>query len=157
MRLHSKTILLAAALLLPCQSFAWIAYGFKSGMSRFDVSELLAERDSLVITEAARQTEVRGSTDDRQYSLVYCATPQRLYLMRYRLPDDPESFVQTLQKLESRYGEPEGLGDSFAYTHSKDQQDAKLTAIWNLNEYEPVLLIRDQNGMQVEFQDVSVC
>lgn len=153
----AKSILLIAALLLPCQSFAWIAYGFKSGMSRFDVSRLLAEKDSLVITEGTRQTDAASQTDDRHYSLVYCATPQRLYLMRYRLSDDPASLARTLQKLELRYGEPEGLDEASGYTGSDDQAAAGLAAIWSLNEYETVLLTRDRDGMHVEFQDVSVC
>lgn len=153
----ARSILLLVAVALPCQAQAWIAYGFKSGMSRFDVGEQLAEKDSMVITESPRQTDAGSQSDARQYRLVYCSTPQLLYLMRYRLPDDPASFARTLQKLERRYGEPEGLGDSFALPDSIDRPDETLTAIWSLNEFETILLTRDRSGIHVEFQDVSVC
>lgn len=152
-----RSILLVIAIALPCRADAWIAYGFKSGMSRFDVTERLSERELQVITQGLRQTDAASRAGEQQFRLVYCSTPQLLYLMRYRLPDDPASFAKTLRKLERRYGEPEGLGDSSAYRDSIDQPGAKLTAIWNLNEFETILLIRDQSGMHVEFQDVSVC
>ena len=56
-----KTTLLIAMLIISGQSKAWIAYGFKSGMSRFDVVESLSDKESFVVTEDARLT-IRPNT-----------------------------------------------------------------------------------------------
>ena len=155
--MKARVLALIAMLIVPCAAGAWIAYGFKSGMSRFDATSHLADRQSLAITEGMRQTLAGSADGDLVYDLVYCATPQRLYLMRYRLPDTPAAFVRTLEKFERRYGEPEGLGDISAQLDPAAWEHAVITLLWNLNEAETILLTRDADGARVEFQDVSVC
>ena len=149
--------ILIAAMLFPCQGLGWIAYGFKSGTSRFDVAQQLAEDRSLLTTENAEQTFAARLDGQPQYTLEYCSSPHRLYLMKYTLPDSREVFARTLAKFERRYGSPEGLDKATAYLQSDDPQDIEITLIWNLNESETILLTRDASGLRAEFQDVSVC
>ena len=153
----AKSILLFSALLLPCQVFAWIAYGFKSGMSRFDAAGHLADRQSLVVTEDSGHTLASSTDGGLRYELVYCASPQLLYLMRYRLPDSRAAFSKALQKFTGRYGEPEGIDEVSAVLESPAWESADISLLWSLNESETVLLARDRDGSRVEFQDVSVC
>jgi hypothetical protein len=151
------TIPLLAALLVPGEGMAWIAYGFKSGMSRFEVASQLSEHTSLAVTEGARETLVHAIADDTGYSLVYCSTPQKLYLMKFGLPDSAQEFARTLAKFERRYGEPEGLERAASYLNPGKWDDAEVSLIWNLNEFETILLTRDAEGARAEFQDVAVC
>ena len=90
--------LFIALLFFPCQSQAWIAYGFSSGMSRFDVARYLSERELQVITDGAESTLAGNSDSSTKYDLVYCSTPQRLYLLKYRLLDSPAAFAKILKK-----------------------------------------------------------
>ena len=148
---------LIVAMLFPCQGFGWIAYGFKSGMSRFDVAAQLAENKALLITEKARQTLAVTLDGEPGYALEYCSSPHRLYLMKFALPDSREAFAQALAKFERRYGSPEGLDEAEEYLRLDDRTDFEVTLIWNLNESETILLTRDAGGLRAEFQDVSVC
>jgi hypothetical protein len=155
--LKARIILLIAVLAVPGQSQAWIAYGFKSGMSRFDVERYLSEKESLVISEDAGQTFAGPDGSDSRYDLIYCATPQKLYLMKFRLSDSLTVFKKTKEKYEKRYGKPEGLGhgsDDWG-TNSWDSVDISL--MWVINESETILLTHDGQGTVAEFQDVSVC
>ena len=67
-------------LIMSSQSKAWIAYGFQSGMSRFDVTRYLSDNESLVITEGAQQTYAGPNDNKTKYNLIYCSKPHKLYL-----------------------------------------------------------------------------
>ena len=75
-----RIIVLIAMLIMSSQSKAWIAYGFQSGMSRFDVTRYLSDNESLVITEGAQQTYAGPNDNKTKYNLIYCSTPHKLYL-----------------------------------------------------------------------------
>lgn len=152
-----RIIVLLAALLVTRQSEAWIAYGFQSGMSRFNVIRYLSDRESLVITEDTQQTIASTSDNKTKYNLFYCATPQKLYLMQFRLADSRAVFLQTLEKYEKRYGKPEGLNDGSGHWKSGNWEAVDVSLIWHLNESETILLTHGKNGTSAEFQDVSVC
>ena len=146
-----------ALLFVSCQSQAWIAYGFKSGMSRFDVSRYLADRQLPVISEGAQRT-IAGSGDRQaKYDLVYCSSPQKLYLMKYRLADTAAVFGATLEKFERRYGEPEGLNHLPDNWQTGAWHDVEISLIWDVSESETILLKHGENGTSTEFQDLSVC
>ena len=149
--------LMIAMLLLPCQGKAWIAFGFKSGMSRFAVTRQLADNDALLISDDERQT-LAGPRDNRsKYNLVYCATPQKLYLMRFRLDDSLEAFVETKQKFEKRYGEPTALHSDSQQPDAAAWANADVSYLWDVNESETILLSRTDSGTSAEFQDLAVC
>ena len=152
-----KTTVLIAMLLVSGQSEAWIAYGFKSGMSRFDVIKSLSDKESFVITEDAQQTHAGPDGNRTKYNLVYCSTPQKLYLMKFRLADSLAVFMQAREKYEKRYGKPEGLDYVSGNLESENWEDADISLIWDINEFETVLLTHGKNGTSAEFQDVSVC
>ena len=151
------TILLITLLLLPGKSAAWIAYGFSSGMSRFDVAGYLSERELQVITDGAGRTLVGSGDDGTEYDLVYCSTPQKLYLMRFRLVDSPSVFIKTLQKYQKRYGKPEGLDQAPADWQTANWKDVQVSLIWHLGDAETILLTHGSDGSSAEFQDLSVC
>jgi len=146
-------ILLVATLIMPSPAAAWIAYGFKSGMSRFEVTGYLADKKSLVITEGAEQTFAGTGDNPAKYNLVYCSSPQKLYLLKFRLEDSPAQFDKTRQKYEKRYGNPDVLND----WGSENWEDADVALIWDLNESETILLTHGSDGSSAEFQDLSVC
>lgn len=152
-----KTIALVAMLVISGQSEAWIAYGFKSGMSRFDVVKSLSGKESFVVTEDARQTFAGPADNTKKYNLVYCSTPQKLYLMKFRLADSLAVFMQAREKYEKRYGKPEGLDYILDNPESESWEDADISLLWDINEFETVLLTHGKNGTSAEFQDVSVC
>lgn len=139
------------------QGKAWIAYGFQSGMSRFSVTRLLSDNASWVITDGERQTQAGPSENRAQYSLVYCSTPQKLYLMRFRLDDSLQAFVETRQKFERRYGEPTALQPQADFYDAAAWADAEVSFLWDVNESETVLLMHSGSGTSAEFQDLSVC
>ena len=152
-----RLIVLITLFMLSSQSHAWIAFGFKSGMSRFDVNRYLAERESFVITEGAQHT-FAGPADNRsQYNLVYCSTPQKLYLMKYSMVDSPEVFLQTAEKFEKRYGKLAGADYRTEYWKSGNWADLDISLIWDISESETILLTHRDNATSAEFQDVSVC
>jgi hypothetical protein len=155
--MNIRLTILIAAMIIPGQSEAWIAYGFKSGMSRFDVTRYLYEKERFDISGDDQQSV--AATDDGEiiYRLVYCSTPQKLYLMKFRLVDSPAVFMKTLEKYEKRYGEPEGLNDVPDYRESDNWEDVDVSLIWDLNESETILLTHNSNGTITEFQDISIC
>ena len=134
-------------------SAAWIAYGFQSGMSRFEVTGHLFDRKSLVITEGAQQTLAGPDENQTKYNLVYCSSPQKLYLLKLRLADSRADFVKTKEKYEKRYGKPDGLGA----WESTNWEDVEVSFIWGLNDSETILLTHSNNQTSAEFQDLSVC
>jgi hypothetical protein len=152
-----RITMLIAALIIPCQGEAWIAYGFKSGMSRFDVTRYLYEKERFEITEDEQHTVAATGDNEIIYKLVYCSTPQKLYLMKFRLVDSPAVFMKTLEKYEKRYGKPEGLDDVPDYRESDNWEGVEISLIWDLNESETILLTHSSNGTVTEFQDISVC
>ena len=152
-----RTIVLIALLVISGQSEAWIAYGFKSGMSRFDVVKTLSGKESFVVTEDARQTFAGPADNTKKYNLVYCSTPQKLYLMKFRLAGSLAVFMQTREKYEKRYGKPEGLDYVSDNPESESWENADIFLLWDINEFETVLLTHGKNGTSAEFQDVSVC
>ena len=152
-----KTIVLIAMLVISGQSEAWIAYGFKSGMSRFDVVKSLSGKESFVVTEDARQTFAGPADNTKKYNLVYCSTPQKLYLMKFRLAGSLAVFMQAREKYEKRYGKPEGLDYVSDNPESESWENADIFLLWDINEFETVLLTHGKNGTSAEFQDVSVC
>jgi hypothetical protein len=144
---------LIATLILSSPAAAWIAYGFKSGMSRFEVTGYLADRAFLVITEGAEQTFAGPQANRGKYNLVYCSSPQKLYLLKFKLEDTPAQFDKTREKYEKRYGNPEVLNDWGA----ENWEDAEVALMWDLNEFETILLTHGSAGSSAEFQDLSVC
>jgi len=151
--MRKTIILLIALLIMSSPAAAWIAYGFKSGMSRFEVTGHLSDKAPLVITEGAQQTFAGPDDNKTKYTLVYCSSPQILYLMKFRLADSRSEFVKTKQKYEKRYGKPEGLDD----WETANWEDADVSLIWDLNESETILLTHGSNGTSAEFQDLAVC
>ncbi len=152
-----KTTLLIAMLSVSGPSEAWIAYGFKSGMSRFDVVKSLSDKESFVISEDAEQTYAGPDGNTTKYNLVYCSTPQKLYLMKFRLADSFAVFMQAREKYEKRYGKPEGLDHASDNLEPENWENADIALIWDINEFETILLTHGKNGTSAEFQDVSVC
>ena len=156
-KMKTRIIVLIAMLVVSGQSEAWIAYGFKSGMSRFDVERYLSEKVSLVISEDAQQTLAGPDGDNGKYNLVYCSTPQKLYLMKFRLSDSLAVFRKTLEKYERRYGKPEGLGRGADDWENENWQTIDISLMWIVNDSETILLTHGNQGTVAEFQDVSVC
>jgi len=155
--MKTKIILLAAMLTISGQGKAWIAYGFKSGMSRLDVTRHLYEKESLVITDGDRQTQAGPGGNRSQYQLIYCSTPQKLYLMRFRLGDSLEAFIAAKKKFEKRYGQPAPLDSRADYRDSANWKNVEVAFLWYLNESETILLTHTSEGTMAEFQDLSVC
>ena len=151
--MKKRIILMIALLTLSGPATAWIAYGFKSGMSRFEVTRHLSERESFFITEDTRQTFAGPEGDTAKYNLIYCSSPQVLYLMKFRLADSPAEFVKAREKYEKRYGKPDGMDD----WESANWEDVDVSFIWDLNESETILLTHSNNETSAEFQDLSVC
>jgi len=156
-KIKIRTIILIAMLVMSSQSKAWIAYGFKSGMSRFDVIRYLSDNESLVITDGAQQTYAGPEDNKAKYNLIYCSKPQKLYLMQFSLDDSLEVFSKTKGKYEKRYGEPTPLDYKSNYWESEHWDDVDISFIWDLNESETILLTHSKNGTSAEFQDLSVC
>jgi hypothetical protein len=151
--MKTRIILLIATMILSNPAAAWIAYGFKSGMSRFEVSGYLADKEFLLITEGAEQT-FAGPRDNRaKYNLVYCSSPQKLYLLKLKLEDSPAQFDETREKYARRYGNPDVLND----WGSENWEEAEVALVWDLNESETILLTHGSDGSSAEFQDLSVC
>jgi len=155
--MKTRIIALVAMLVVCGQSEAWIAYGFKSGMSRFDVLRYLSERKPLVITENAQQTLAGPDENNASYSFIYCSTPQKLYLMKFRLNDSHAAFEKTKQKYERRYGEPESRERVSDGREQENWEAVDISLIWIINESETILLTHGNNRTVAEFQDVSVC
>ena len=151
--MKKRIILLIAMMLVSSPGAAWIAYGFQSGMSRFEVSRQLSEKDALVINEGAQQTFAGPGDNHEKYNLIYCSSPQKLYLLKFRLADSRAEFVKAKRKFEKRYGKPEGPHG----WESTNWEDVEISFIWDLNESETILLTRSANKTSVEFQDLSVC
>jgi len=143
--------------IMSSQSEAWIAHGFTSGMSRFDVTRYLSDNESLVVTDGALQTYAGPQDNEAKYNLVYCARPQKLYLMQFSLEDSLEVFVKTKEKYEKRYGEPTPLDNTSDYWESENWENVDIAFIWDLNESETILLKHSKKGTSAEFQDLSVC
>lgn len=139
------------------QGKAWIAYGFKSGMSRFDVTRHLTDNESLVVIDDELQTRAGPGDNRSKYHLTYCSTPQKLYLMRFRLDDSLEAFVKAKEKYEKRYGEATPLNGESNYRNPATWNSANIAFIWDLNDSETILLKHDSEGSTAEFQDLSVC
>ena len=155
--MKTRIIVLIAMLVISGQSKAWIAYGFKSGMSRFDVQGYLSEKESFVITENAQQTLAGPDDHISKYNLVYCSTPQKLYLMKFRLSDSLLVFEQVKEKYERRYGKPESSGQASDYLDNENWEASSISLLWVINESETILLTHSNQGTVAEFQDVSVC
>ncbi|MBT8125094.1 MAG: hypothetical protein KJO81_09745 [Gammaproteobacteria bacterium] len=153
----TRILVLLAMLIISSQSKAWIAYGFTSGMSRFDVSRHLSENGSLVTTEGAQQTFAGPEDNKTQYNLNYCSRPQKLYLMQFSLDHSLEVFVKTKEKYERRYGEPTPLDNKTDSLESGNWEHTNISFIWDLNESETIVLAHSKNGTHAEFQDLSVC
>ena len=151
--MKTRIVLFIAMLIVSGPGVAWIAYGFQSGMSRFEVTRQLTDKESLVITQGAQQM-FAGPDDNRtKFNLVYCASPQKLYLLKFRLTDSRVDFVKAKDKYEKRYGKPDGSDD----WESMSWGDVDSSLIWHLNESETILLARSNNETSAEFQDLSVC
>ena len=152
-----RIILLVVMSVVSGQSKAWIAYGFKSGMSRFDVITYLSDNESLVITDGAKQTYAGPEENKTKYKLIYCSKPQKLYLMQFSLGDSLEIFVKTKEKYEKRYGEPTPLDSNSDSWESENWAYVDISFIWDLNESETIVLTHTKSGTSAEFQDLSVC
>lgn len=150
-------IVLVAMLVISTQSKAWIAYGFKSGMSRFDVQRYLSEKESLVVTEDAQKTLAGPDENNARYDLIYCSRPQKLYLMKFRLSDSPVAFLKAKEKYERRYGKPEISDHLPDFPDNANWDAVNVSLIWIINESETILLTHSNNVTIAEFQDVSIC
>lgn len=155
--MKTRIVVLIAMLVMSSHSGAWIAYGFKSGMSRFDVVNYLSAKESFVITDGAQQTYAGPRQNKKKYTLLYCSKPQKLYLMQFSLDDSLAQFVQTRKKYEKRYGKPNRLDYASSDGESGKWEDVDMSLIWDLNESETIVLSHDKNGTTAEFRDVSVC
>jgi hypothetical protein len=155
--MKARIIMLIAMLVISGQSKAWIAYGFQSGMSRFDVQRYLLEKESFVITEDAQQTLAGPGNNITRYNLIYCSTPQKLYLMKFRLSDSLAEFDKAKQKYNRRYGKPESSGQASEYLDNENWEASSISLLWVINESETILLTHSNQGTVAEFQDVSVC
>jgi hypothetical protein len=151
--MKTRIILLIATMMMSSPVAAWIAYGFQSGMSRFEVTRHLSDKEGLFITEGAQQTYAGPGDDSKKYNLIYCSSPQKLYLMKFRLAASRAEFVKAKEKYEKRYGKPDGPND----WEAANWEDAEVSFIWDLNESETILLTRSGNETGAEFQDLSVC
>ena len=139
------------------QSKAWIAFGFQSGMSRFDVTRYLSDNESFVITDGAQQTYAGPEDNRSKYNLIYCSRPQKLYLMQFKLADSRAVFRETKDKFEKRYGKPSQLDSASDYWETESWENVSISFIWDLNEYETIVLEHRDNESTAEFQDLSVC
>lgn len=139
------------------QSKAWIAFGFQSGMSRFDVTRYLSDNDSFVITDGAQQTYAGPEDNKSKYNLIYCSKPQKLYLMQFKLADSRAVFVKTKEKFDKRYGKPSQQDPASDYWETGNWENVSISFTWELNEYETIVLERRDNVTSAEFQDLSVC
>jgi hypothetical protein len=155
--MKTRIIVLIAMLLVSAQGRAWIAYGFQSGMSRFEVHGYLAEKESLVVTEDLQQTLAGPEENDTRYRFIYCSTPQKLYLMKFRLGGSFAEFVKEKEKYERRYGKPEGPDQVSDEREKENWEAVNISLIWIINESETILLSHGHNGTIAEFQDVSIC
>jgi len=155
--MKTRVALLIVVLMIPCQVKAWIGFGFQSGMSRFQVTRQLHEKESFEITGDDQYTIATTGDGEIIYQLAYCSSPQKMYLMKLRLDDSPAEFMKTLEKYEKRYGKPEGLEPIPDYRESDHWEDVAISLIWDLNEYETILLTRNSYGTVTEFQDTSIC
>ena len=144
-------------LVMSSQSKAWIAYGFKSGVNRFDVIKHLSDNESLVVTESEREMYVGPNDNKTKYKLIHCSVPQKLYLMQYNLSDSLEVFVKTKEKYEKRYGKPSRQDSKSDDWESENWEYVDISFIWDLNESETIVLSHSSNGTHAEFQDLSVC
>ena len=151
--MKTRLILLITLSIVSAPSAAWIAYGFQSGMSRFEVTGHLFDNESLFITEGVHQTLAGPGDNKTKYNLVYCSSPQKLYLLKLRLADSRANFVKTKEKYEKRYGKPDGL-DAW---ESANWEDVDVSFIWGLNESETILLTHRNKQTSAEFQDLSIC
>ena len=139
------------------QSKAWIAFGFQSGMSRFDVTRYLSDNESFVITDGAQQTYAGPEDNRSKYNLIYCSRPQKLYLMQFKLAASRAVFRETKDKFEKRYGKPSQLDSASDYWETESWENVSISFIWDLNEYETIVLEHRDNESTAEFQDLSVC
>jgi hypothetical protein len=151
--MKTRIVLFVSMLIVSGPGAAWIAYGFQSGISRFEVTSQLTDKESLVITEGAQQMYAGPDDNKTKYSLVYCASPQKLFLMKFSLAESRADFVKVKQKYEKRYGKPDG-SDAW---ESANWEDVDVSFIWGLNESETILLTHSNNQTSAEFQDLSVC
>ena len=152
-----RTIVLITLIIMSGQSKAWIAFGFQSGMSRFDATRYLSENDTLVISDGAQQTYA-GPVDNKQkYHLIYCSKPQKLYLMQFKLSDSRAVFMETKEKFEKRYGTPSQQDSASDHWETENWENVSISFAWELNEYETILLERRDNETSAEFQNLSVC
>ena len=139
------------------QGKAWIAFGFQSGMSRFDVTRYLSDNDSFVITDGTQQTYAGPEDNKSKYNLIYCSKPQKLYLMQFKLADSRAVFVKTKEKFDKRYGKPSQQDPASDYWETGNWENVSISFTWELNEYETIVLERRDNETGAEFQDLSVC
>ena len=151
--MKTRLVLLIALSIVSSPVAAWIAYGFQSGMSRFEVAGHLFDKESLIITEGEQRTFAGPGDNKTKYNLVYCSSPQKLYLLKLRLAGSRVDFVKAKEKYEKRYGKPDGL-DAW---ESANWEDVDVSFIWGLNESETILLTHSNNQTSAEFQDLSVC
>jgi hypothetical protein len=151
--MKTKIILLITLSIMSSPVTAWIAYGFQSGMSRFEVTGHLFDKESLVITEGVQQTLAGPDGNQTKFNFIYCSSPQKLYLLKLRLADSRAEFVKIKEKYEKRYGKPDG-SDTW---ESTNWGAADVSLIWRLNDSETILLTHSNNHTSAEFQDLSVC
>ena len=144
-------------LAMPGQGKGWIAFGFQSGMSRFDVVRHLSDNESLVITDGATQTYAGPEDDESKYNLVYCSKPQKLYLMQFKLAASRAAFMETKKKFEKRYGKPRRLDSESGNWESENWENVSIAFMWDLNEFETIVLEHRDNETSADFQDLSVC
>lgn len=152
-----RILLLIAMLVMSSQGKAWIAFGFQSGMSRFDVVRYLADKESFVVTDGATQTYAGPEDNKSKYNLIYCSKPHKLYLMQFKLADSRTVFMETKQKFEKRYGKPKRLDSRSDNWETGNWGNVSIAFMWDLNEFETIVLEHRNNETSAEFQDLSIC
>ena len=77
--------------------------------------------------------------------------------MQYDLDDSLQAFVSTKEKYESRYGDPTPLNNEADNWEADNWEHVDISFIWDLNEFETIVLMHNKGKTQAEFQDLSVC
>ena len=77
--------------------------------------------------------------------------------MQFMLVDTRAVFVATKEKFEKRYGKPSQQDPVSDYWETGNWENVSITFMWDLNEYESIILERTDNKTSAEFQDLSIC
>ena len=77
--------------------------------------------------------------------------------MQFKLADSRTVFAETKEKFEKRYGKPKRLDSRSDNWETENWENVSIALIWDLNEFETIVLEHGDHGTRAEFQDLSVC